>query len=450
MDKRADDETIDIQQLIEAHDWHGLRQTLASLHHAEIAELLLEQEKLNRVLLFRSMPRLVSSEVFAQLDGENQRRLLQELSDEETRQLLTNLAPDDRTQLFAELPGRVTQQLLNLLDSKDLQEARKLLGYPEDSVGRLMTPRYVAVRPSWSIARALAHIRIHGLQSETINVIFVTDHKWLLLDELPLNRFILAEPDQTVEMIMDHTFVSLSAFEDREKAVEVMERYDLTVLPVVDSDGILVGIVTHDDVMDVAQQEATEDIHRISGVEPVDVDYMDAGPRLLWRKRIVWLLLLLLADFMSSGVIAFYEETLATVVTLAFFIPMLIDSGGNTGTQSATLIIRSLSTGRMELGDWPKILWKEFRVGIMLGLTLGAVIYIRSFFWIGGPEIGRVVGLTMVALVIWANIVGALMPMVIARFRLDPAVVSSPFITTLVDVTGLIIYFSIARLLLGI
>lgn len=439
-----------IKQLIDARNWEALRAAVGSLHESDIADLLYEQEKLERVLVFRSLPRALAAEVFAQLDGASRQQLLTDLTDEETRRLLADLAPDDRTQLFTELPGQATQILLNLLSPDDLKQARHLLGYPEESIGRLMTPRYVAVRKHWTIARALAHLRDRGQQSETINVVFVTDDNWLLLDALPLSAFVLADPAQPVEAIMDHTYEALSAFDDREVAVSVMERYDLTVLPVVDSDGILIGIVTVDDVMDVAQQEVTEDFQRISGMEPVEVDYVGAGPLLLWRKRVVWLLILLIADFFSSSVIAAYEGTLEAVVALAFFIPMLIDSGGNTGTQSATLIIRSISTGRLGLHEWPKVLWKEIRVGLLLGGTLAVVVYVRSFFWIGGPEVGSVVAVTMVLLVVWANMMGSLLPMLLAKLRLDPAVVSSPFITTTVDVTGLLIYFSVAKQLLGI
>jgi magnesium transporter len=439
-----------IKELIHNKQWTALRQLVEPMPVPEIVDALLELSKLDRVLFFRAMPRHQSSEVFSFLTGEQQRLLLDDLTDEETRHLLTGLAPDDRTALFEELPGQITQKLLNLLSPEALRETRQLLGYPEESVGRLMTPHYVAVRPDWTIPRALEHIRSKGEQSETINYVYVTDEKWKLLDELPLSRFILADPEQTVTDIMDYQFVSLTAFEDRENAVQMMERYDLNVLPVVDSEGVLVGIVTFDDVMDVAQLEATEDFQRISGIEPVEVQYTEAGPALLWRKRILWLMVLLLADFFSSSVIAFYEDTLATMVALAFFIPMLIDSGGNTGTQSATLIVRSIALGQLDIRDWPKIVWKEIRVGVLLGATLGAVVYARGFFWIGGPEIGLVVGMTMVVLVIWANLVGAILPMIIHKLKLDPAVVSSPFITTTVDVTGLVIYFNVARWVLGI
>jgi magnesium transporter len=440
----------DVEQLLDKQDWATLRQRLAEMAPAEIAEALLELDKLDRVVLFRSLPRQISDEVFSFLDPEHQRSLIVELTDEETRTLLANQPPDDRTQLFEELPGALTQKLLNMLPPEELFQARQLLGYPEESVGRLMTPDYVAVRPDWTIARALDHIRAKGKDSETINVIYVVDSGWHLLDELRLSRFILASPDQLVHDIMDGVYVSLSAFDDREMAVQVMRRHDLYVLPVVNTDGVLVGIVTNDDVLELAEEEATEDFQRIGGMAPVEIDYRHAGVALLWRKRIGWLMLLLVADFMSSSVIAFYEASIEAVVALAFFIPMLIDSGGNTGTQSATLIIRALATGQLALKDWPRIAWKELRVGLLLGTALAAVVYARSFFWRGGPQVGLVVAITMVCLVLWANLIGAILPVVLSKLRLDPAVVSSPFITTAADVAGLLIYFNVARLVLGL
>jgi magnesium transporter len=442
--------TPDIRDLIELKEWGVLRDRLREMPPPETAELIMQLDKIDRVLLFRLLPRQLSSEVFSFIDPEHQSILIRDLTDEETRRILADLRPDDRTQLFEELPGELTQKLLNWLPPSELREARQLLGYPEDSVGRLMTPEYVAVRAHWSIDQALLHIRRKGQELESINVVYVVDNHWKLLDELPLSRFILSEPDDRVEDIMDHIFVALSAFDDRENAILVMQRYDLNVVPVINTDGVMLGIVTVDDVLELAEEEATEDFHKIGGIAPVDIDYRHAGVTLLWKKRIGWLLLLLVADFFSSSVIAFYESSIEAVVALAFFIPMLIDTGGNTGTQSATLIIRGLATGQLSTREWPKVVWKEVRVGVILGLALALAVYARSFFWIGGPEVGQVVATTMIVLVIWANLIGALLPIVLSKLKLDPAVVSSPFLTTMADVFGLIIYFNIARIMLGL
>jgi magnesium transporter len=433
----------EIEKLIRQRRWTDLRATLENMPTPEIADLLLELGKSDRVLLFRLLPRQLSSDVFSYLEPKDEDALLKALTDEETRQLLANIRPDDRTQLLEELPGQATQRLLNLLSPQDLREARLLLGYPEESVGRLMTPDYVAVRPNWTIGQAIERIRAKGKAVETISVIYVTDSSWKLLDALELQRFILADPNEPVESIMDYSFVELNAYDDRENAVETMQRYDLFALPVVDSEGVLLGVVTVDDAMDVAQEEATEDFHRVAAVAPLKVSYRESGIWSLYRKRIVWLLILIVVNLASSGVIAAYEQTLAAAITLAFFIPLLIDSGGNTGSQSATMMVRALATGDVQMSQWARTVAKELLVGISLGLTMGLASSFLGVFR-GGAAIGLIVGLTMVAIVIIANLIGVALPFLLTRLRIDPAVASSPLITTLADATGLLVYFSIA------
>lgn len=437
-----------IVELLDAQRWLDVRKEIADSFPPELAEILLSLDQERRILLFRCFPREIAYEVFMYLEPEDQNELLVALGDERGRKILASLPPDDRTQLLSELPGEAAQKLLNLLSPEDLAEARNLLGYPEDSVGRLMTPDYVAVRPEWTIQRALEHIRLHGKESETINVIYVVDERWRLLDALGLRNFVLADPNNQVSQIMDNSFIALSAFDDRQTAVDVMRKYDLAYLPVLGSDGVLVGIVTFDDVFDVEEEEVTEDFQKVSGMVPIEIDYGRATISLLWKKRIGWLALLLVANFMSTAIIAHYESAIEVYVVLAFLIPALIASGGNTGTQSATLIIRGMSTGQVEMRDWLKVLFKELRVGLLLGGTLGVIVFLRAYFWHGGAEIGIIVGLTMIALVLWANIIGAILPIMLRKLRFDPAVVSSPFITTMADVTGLIIYFNIAKAIL--
>ncbi len=439
-----------IKALIKGQQWPQVRELLADIPPPELADLLLDiEEKSDRVILFRALPRHLAADVFSYLDSTHQDALLRDLTDEETRHLLAGLRPDDRTHLLEELPGQATQRLLNLLSPEDRREARQLLGYPEESVGRLMTPDYVAVRPHWTIRRALEHIRGIGKDRETVDVIYVTDASWKLLDTLPLRRFILASPDDTVEQIRDHSFVSVSAFDDREHAVRVMQRYDLFALPVVDSDGVLLGIVTVDDVMDVAEEEATEDFHKVVAVAPLRMRYRDATVWELYNRRIGWLVGLVLINLASSGVIAAFEETLASAIALAFFIPLLIDSGGNVGAQSATLLVRALATGDVELALWKRAVLREVGVGAALGLTLGLVSAALGVFR-GGFEIGMVVGLTMISVVVIANLVGVVLPLVLTRLRIDPAVASGPLITSLADVLGLLLYFSIATWVLRI
>ncbi len=437
-----------IEELIKEQRWHDLRQVLGEWPAPDIAERLPALEKKARVFVFRLLPRPLSTEVFAYLESKQQDELLRDMTDEEMRQLLTNLSPDDRTQFLEELPGQATQRLLNLLSPEDRKETIQLLGYPEESVGRLMTPDYVAVRPDWTIEQALEHIRNKGRDSETINVIYVVDPLWKLIDSLELRRFILARPDLTVEQIMDYTFVSISAFEDREKAVQMIQHYDLDALPVVDSEGILIGIVTVDDVMDVAQEEATEDFQKVAAVVPLKTSYSESSLWTLYRKRIGWLIGLVLVNLGSSGVIAAYEEVLTSAIALAFFIPLLIDSGGNTGAQSATLMVRAIATGDVELRQWIWAMGREMGLGMLLGLTTGLIAWCLGLFR-GGFEIGIVVGLAMLSIVIISNMIGVVLPFLLTRLRLDPAVASSPLITSVADVIGLIIYFSIATRILG-
>lgn len=438
----------EIKDLIDQRRWGTLRRALAPLPVPELADLIQDLDRRDRALVFRLLPRRLSAEVFSELEPDLQTALLRDLTDAETRGVLADMSPDDRTQLLEELPGQATQRLLNLLSPEDLREARQLLGYPEDSAGRLMTPDYVAVRPHWTVQRGLEHIREKGSDNETTNVIYVTDESWRLIDALELRKFILGEPSRTVESIMDRTFVSISAFDDREEAVRVIQRYDLDALPVVDSEGVLLGVVTVDDVLDVAQEEATEDFHKVGAVAPLGVSYRGSGVWALFRKRIGWLLGLVLLNLASSGIIAAYEETLAASIALAFFIPLLIDSGGNTGAQSATLMIRALATGDIDMDQWLGTILKELSVGVSLGVTLGLAGWALGFLR-GDFQIGVVVGLAMASTVIVTNMVGTLLPFLLIRLRLDPAVASSPLITSIADAVGLLVYFTIATWVLA-
>lgn len=439
----------EIQELIEKHNWNDLKVILSSWAAPEISDLLLDIDKRDKVLLFRTLPKEISAEVFSYLEYEEQDVLIRQFTDQETRELLAGLTPDDRTALLEELPARVTLRLLNLLNQEDLKEARELLGYPEESIGRLMTPDFVAIRPEWTIKESLEHIRKFGKDSETINRIYVTDTKGKLLDDILLRYIILAPETEIVDNLLDYNVVSVSAFDDQEHAVRAMEKYDISAMPVVNSEGQLVGIVTFDDIMDISKEEVTEDFQRISGINPFDASYSNASVWHLWAKRIPWLFFLLVANFLTTGVISFYTYQIEAVVALTIFIPMLIGTGGNTGTQSATLVIRGLSTGDVEIKDWLKVLGKELLVGISLGVVLGLVAYARGMFIDGdNAKIAIVISCSMVILVIWANIIGALFPLLFYKLKLDPAVISSPFISTFVDVTGLLIYFNIAHLVL--
>ncbi|CAN5457512.1 magnesium transporter [soil metagenome] len=443
----------EIARLIEEKRWAELSSRRVAWPDSEmvapeLVDFLLELDKEDRVLLFRALPRRLATEVFAYLEPEPRDALLRELTDGETRQLLANLNPDDRTGVLEELPGRVTQRLLNLLSPEDLEEARQLLGYPEESVGRLMTPDYVAVKPEWSVDRALEHIRRLGRRSETINMIYVHDDDWKLLDALPLQSFILAKPDKTVSDIMDYSFASLRASDDRDEAVRMMQRYDRVALPVVDSQGILLGIVTVDDVFDVAEEEVTEDFHKSAAVTPLNRGYWQASLWNLYSSRIGWLATLVMVSLVSSGVIGIYEEVLESVVALAFFMPLVIGTGGNAGTQAATMMIRALSTGDVEIRQWFRAFLREIAIGFTLGVSLGALGMVLGIFR-GGYEVGLIVLLTMMVMLVITNLLGMSLPFILTKLGLDPASASGPLVASIADAIGLLVYFAIASRVLG-
>jgi magnesium transporter len=441
----------DIMQRMEAKQWAELRTIFSTWQIPEIADFLLTVDGHKRVILFRTLPRTISADVFSYLEPDGQDELLHELTSAETRHILTDLPPDDRTALLEELPATATKRLMRLLSFEDLKEARLLLGYPDESVGRLMTPHYVSVSPAMSVAEAIERIRVKGQDSETINRIYVSDERGKLLDDIILRRLILASPQQLIRELMDENFIRLSAFDDREKAVRLMQRYDMVALPVVDSDNVLIGIVTVDDVMDVAEEEMTEDIHKAASVEPLKMSYRRASVWTLFRKRIFWLVILVVLNLFSASIIAMYEHALATAIALTSFIPLLLGSGGNAGAQSSTIMLRALVTGDVAIKEWFQSFVKELAVGALLGVTLGGLGFLLGFIYHGTSvpaQIGFIVGITMICVIMVANIVGMTLPFVLARLKLDPAVASSPLITTIADVTGLMIYFSIAAAIL--
>ena len=439
---------VDIEELIDRRQWSELKAAVAEWPAPELAELVLKRASPDRLLLFRVLTRNLSGEVFSHLDTEAQNALLEELNTDELRQLITNLEPDDRTHLFEELPDRVVQRLLNLLSPADLKAARVLLSYPDESVGRLMTPEYVAIRPDWTIEQALRHIRVRGRDREVVTTIYVTDAYWKFLDAVELPRLILAELDETVKEILEHEAVTLSPYDDREEAVRKMSKYDLFVLPVVGADGVLLGIVTADDVLDVAEEEATEDFHLSAAVEPLKVSYSEAGILSLFRKRIPWLLALVVVNLGAAGVIAAYEETLAALISLAFFIPLLMGSGGNAGAQSATLVVRALATGDVDRSEWWPTLAKEIGVGAILGATMGLSAWLLGLIQ-GNAEVAVVVAMAMFLIVLVSNLIGVVVPFLLTRIGIDPAVASSPLITSVADIAGLTIYFAIATWVLS-
>lgn len=442
----------DIQDLIAIRNWTALREVLSSWSAPEIADLLLDLDPGDRVLLFKSLDRDLSSELFSYMETDDQDALLEVLTNHETRELLSALSPDDRTTLLEELPAEMTQRLLSLLSPEDLKEARFLLGYPEQSIGRLMTVDFLSVRAEWSVSEGLSYIRTHGKKSESINRIYITDSRGCLQDDIPLRSFIFADPDVKISTLMDGSVVSLSAFEDQEAAVQVMEKYDISELPVIDSAGVLIGIVTFDDVMDIQEEEATEDFQKFGGMEALEKPYDATALISMVKKRAGWLILLFLGEMLTATALAYFEQELDKAVILSLFLPLIISSGGNSGSQAATLIVRALSINEIGLKDWWFVLQREFLSGLLLGFILGFIGFFRIMLWsmatgIYGDhaiQIGLTIGTSLIGVVMWGTLSGSMLPLLMKKLGFDPATSSAPFVATLVDVTGIVIYFSAA------
>jgi magnesium transporter len=439
---------IEIQELIAKNQLKAVAVRFQRWAFPEIADLLTELDKPHQILAYRALPRQRAADMFAYLEPEDQDSLLEALTDADTRTLLADLSPDDRTEMLEELPATVTRRLMQLLSPEDLAESRQLLGYPEESVGRLMTPDYIRLRAEWTIEQAIAHIRKYGRDSEIFNIMYVTDRNGLLIDIVRMRRIFMADPKTVLKDILNYNCIYISAFEDREVAVEMIQRYDVSALPVVDSEGVLVGIVTVDDIMDVAEEEVTEDIQKGAGMAPLETKYSAASYMQLFRKRIGWLLILIFVNLISAGVISNYEEFVMEFITLALFMPLVIASGGNCGAQSATLMVRAIATGDVELEDWMKSVTKETFVGVLLGIAMAVIAGGVSQLYGGDTKIAFIVGLSMISIVFVSNSFGALLPFVLSRLKVDPAAASTPLITSIMDVLGLIIYFSIAVVIL--
>lgn len=449
MSEETQTKELEVNALISKKCFKEVAIALKNWADPEIADFLLALERPDQILMYRALSRKQAADMFAHLEPEAQDHFLKALTDADTRALLANLNPDDRTAMLQELPAQVTRRLMQLLSPEDLAESRQLLGYPEESVGRLMTPDYIRIRAEWTVEVALEHIRKYGRDSEIFNILYVTDGLGKLVDIVRMRRLIMAPMDTVIGDMLNYNFVSISAFEDREVAVEMIQRYDISALPVLDSDGLIVGIVTVDDIMDVAEEETTEDIQKSVAIAPLETKYSTASAGLLFRKRIGWLLVLIFVNLISAGVIASYENFVIEFITLALFMPLVIASGGNCGAQSSTLMVRAIATGDLDLNDWVKAICKEVFVGLLLGIAMAVIAGLVGHWYGGDSKIAWVVGVSMIVIVFVANGFGALLPFALSRLRIDPAAASTPLITSVMDVLGLIIYFGIAAVLLG-
>ena len=443
----------DIQQ----RRWRNLKDVVAYLHPSELADLLDELPANEEAVFFRILPEALAAQTFEYLTPEKQLRLIRQLGQREVASLLNGIAPDDRTSFLEELPSQVLQQTLRLLTDDERTVASALLGYPEGSIGRIMTPYYVVVRPEWTVGRVLAHIRQVGKKSETINHIYVESADNKLVDDLPISQILFAAEDVLVSVLMDNQFVALDVNDQQEEAIMQFKKYDRIALPVITDDGVLVGIVTADDMIDVIEQADTEDIQKFGGLESLDLPYTKTPLLDMVRKRAGWLVVLFVGEMLTATAMGYFEDEIAKAVVLALFVPLIISSGGNAGSQAATLIIRAMALNEITLRDWWRVMRTELFSGLLLGTTLGIIGVLRILVWQQtglydyGPHwflVAATVGITLVGIVLWGTLSGSMIPFLLRRLGLDPATSSAPFVATLVDVTGLVIYFTVASVLL--
>lgn len=441
---------IDFEELIEQKSWSALRRELKELEPLDIAEIIEELSEENDIILFRLLTREDAKNTFQYLSFDKQEQIIEGLAKNANRlsSLLNDLDPDDRTAFFEELPGKITQRLLQLLSPEERSIATQLLGYPENSIGRLMTPEFVAVKPEYTVAEALNHIRLYGRNSETLNLIYVIDDSWKLIDDIRIREILLANPDQLIKDLMDEYFVALNAQDDQESAIRVFQDQDRVALPVIDSEGLLIGIVTIDDVMDVVEEETTEDFHKFGSFQGAIVNPLKAKVGILYQKRIVWLITLVFMNVFSGAALASFENVIQSAVALIFFLPLLIGSGGNAGAQSATLMIRSLAIGDVEMKDWFRLIGKEFLVSFLLGITMALGVSLIAS--VRAPQYIVIVASTMVLSVMSGSLIGMLLPFLFTKLKIDPATASAPLITSIADITGVVIYFSIASWYFGL
>lgn len=409
-----------------------------------------------QLLVFCALNEEASARAFEYLHFRLQQQILNAMPSQRVAKLLNALAPDDRTALLEELPTDVMHQLLKYLSPKERALSTKLLGYPEYSVGRLMTPDYISIKMEWTVAQVLEHIRKTGRDSETINVIYAVDDTGHLVDDFRIREFFFASLDTKVSQLADNKFIALNVDEEEEKAVQIFRKYDRTVLPVIDNKGFLLGIVTADDMIDAAIEEDTQDIQMIGGVAALNEPYMEMPFFDLMRKRIGWLVILFLGELLTASAMGYFQDEIAKAVVLALFLPLIISSGGNAGSQASTLIIRALALGEITLKDWWRIMHREILSGLFLGIGLGIIGFFRVTIWslfsnIYGAHwlpIAFTISLALVGVVLWGTLMGSMLPLILKKCGFDPAVSSAPFVATLVDVTGLIIYFTIAIIVL--
>ena len=442
--------TPELKELIETKNLKGLSLILRELHPADIADIIRELEPTERVITLRVLDKIKIAEVFSLLDPEEEEEMLGYFTEHRAKAILLEMSPDDRTQLLDELPASVVKRLLNLFPVEEREEANILLNYPPESAGRVMTTEYVDLGTEITVSEALEHIRKTGPDRETIYTCYAINEKRVLCGVVSLKDIILAKPDQKISQIMNEKIYKVNTTDDQEEAARAIQKYDFLSLPVVDSENRLVGIITVDDILDIVEEEATEDFHKMAAIQLPEERYFRAGYFKQLSGRVIWLFVLVLAATISGKVLQNYSLALSSIIALAYFIPMLMGAGGNIGSQSSTLVIRALATGELTLREWWKVLVREAVAGVVIGAVLGTTAFFIAIFLLQNTMLGVTVGISVATVVAVGNLAGAATPLIFSYLKLDPAIVSAPLITTIIDVTGIIIYFEIARRILSV
>ncbi len=442
--------TDTMSALLEGKKYTTLRDILVTMNSADIAILFEEMPEEKLPLLFRLLPKELAADTFVEMEADLQEMLIKGFSDAELKEVVDELYVDDAVDLVEEMPANVVQRILHQADPEMRKMINDILKYPKDSAGSIMTTEYVNLRPAMTVAEAIKHIRRTGVDKETIYTCYVTANR-MLVGQISLKTLLLSEEDDVIQDIMEQNPIFVTTTDDQEQVARMLSKYDFIALPVVDKEGRLVGIVTVDDAIDVIEEEATEDIEKMNAIMLTEKEYLQTSSFALWKARIPWLLILMVSATITQHIISSYEAALSSVVVLTAFIPMLMGTGGNAGGQASATIIRGLSLNEIEPRDVLKVLWKEIRVGLMCAITLGVATVLKVVFLENIQiDVALVIGLALSCTVVLAKIIGCSLPLAAKKIGLDPAVMSSPFITTIVDALSLVVYFQFASMILGI
>ena len=438
-------------ELVRSKKFRTLRQVLSEMNEVDVAAFIEELDPEKTVVVFRMLPKELASDVFACLELDKQQHIVSSITDKELTNIIEDLSVDDAVDMVEELPANIVKRVLQNATPETRSQINEFLKYPENSAGSIMTAEYIGLRKTMTVEDAFAYIRQHGVDKETIYTCYVMDNKRTLEGVVTVKDLLMNPYETLIEDIMDTRIIKARTTDDREDVVDLFNKYDLTTLPVVDTEDRLVGIITVDDAVDVMEEEATEDFEKMAAMMPSEKPYLKTGVFEMAKHRILWLMILMISATVTGGILAKYEEAFALLPILVTFVPQLMDTGGNAGSQASTMIIRGMAVGDIDLGDVAKVLWKEIRVGFVCGLTLAAINLVRILIFNPGQfKVALVVVFSMFVTVIIAKCIGCLLPMTAQRLGIDPAIMASPLITTLVDAVSLTVYFELATNFLGV